>query len=364
MVALKAVIPAGGFGTRLRPLTYTRPKPLLPIYNTTILGFILNHLSSFKLIDEVIIAANKEFKQIKSIFQDEYKGMRIKYIWEEKRLGGVACIKNASKNIREDFLVILGDNLSDVNVKEFFKFHKRKNADATIMLIKSKTPWLYGVPLLDENDYITSLIEKPKNLDLNETYIATGIYFFRENALDPIEETQFIDHTGELFPILLKHGKKVSGFKTSAYWSDIGDFKNYLEANKWVLECNQGKTASTINNVDELSYAASSSVVDFKTNVQASIILDNSIVKDDCKILNSMIYENVIIHRNSSIINSIIAENTVIEENTIVENSIIGADVLIKNNSIIRNTRIWPKIVIDVNSSIEGNIKHRYLPLK
>ncbi len=361
---MKAIIPAGGFGTRLRPLTYTRPKPLLPIYNTTILGFILDHLSSFNFIDEVIIAANKDFNRIQSIFGDEYKGLRIKYIWEEKRLGGVACIKNASKNIDDDFLVFLGDNLSDVNLKELSEFHKRKNADATILLVKSKTPWLYGVPLIDENDYIISLIEKPKDMGLKETYIATGIYVFKKNALDPIEENKFIDHTGELFPILLKHGKKIAGFKNSSYWVDIGDFKNYLEANKWVLESNQGKIISASSNIDRVSYTAASSIIDVKATVESSIILDKSIVKDNCRVVNSMLYENVTVNKDCSLINSIIAENTVIEENVIIENSIIGANVLIKNNSIIKNARIWPNIIVDVNSRIEGAVKHNYLPLK
>jgi glucose-1-phosphate adenylyltransferase len=199
---------------------------------------------------------------------------------------------------------------------------------------------------------------------LKETYIATGIYLFKRDALEPVDERNFIDHTGEIFPIILKHGKKVSGFKTSAYWSDIGDFKNYLETNRWVLENNQGRFPAASSNIDPLSYAAPSSTITPTTKVEASLILDESVVKDNCEISNSMIYENVIVNEGCRILNSIIAEHTVIGDNVIVENSMIGAGVTVKDNSVIKNARIWPKIIIEENSRLEGTIQHYYLPLK
>ncbi|MEM2906533.1 MAG: NDP-sugar synthase, partial [Candidatus Odinarchaeota archaeon] len=207
------------------------------------------------------------------------------------------------------------------------------------------------------------LIEKPKNIECKEAYIATGIYIFKKDALESVDEKQFIDHTGEIFPIILTAGKKVSGFKTSFYWSDIGDFKNYLETNRWVLEHKRGKIKPSSNNIDGLSYTASPSIAD-NSCVESSIILKGAVVKGKCRIINSMIYENTIIGEEASIINSIIAENTVVEEQVSVENSIIGANTLIKANSNIKDAKIWPRMIIETGGIVKGTIQHDYLPLK
>lgn len=367
---LKVIVPVGGFGTRLRPITYTRPKSLLPIYNTTVLGFIINHLSKFKFIDEVIVAANKQFQEIKSSLEDINGELKISYIWEEKRMGGVACIKNASKGIYDDYMVFLGDNLSDVNLTDFLRFHKMKKADASIMLVPSETPWLYGVPVTDEHDYILSLIEKPKDPKfLKNRYIATGVYIFKKDALDVIEENKFIDHTGEIFPIILDSGGKVAGFKTGCFWTDIGSFNNYREANRWVIE-KYHKNQSTASkeaeySIDEISYVESSSQIGRGSSVDSSsMILKNCRIGFESRITNSIVFENTVVGKSCSIINSFICENVLVEDKVNIEDSVIGAAAEIKSNSVIKNSKIWPKISIESDSKIEGDIKHLYLPLK
>ncbi|MHA1835353.1 MAG: sugar phosphate nucleotidyltransferase [Candidatus Odinarchaeia archaeon] len=363
---MKMIIPAGGYGTRLRPLTYTKPKVILPLASSFILKTILEHVSKFNLIDEVIISTNKNFHIIKEKLGNSFNGLRLTYIWEDKRLGGVACIKSASKNIKDTFIVYLGDNLSDVDFNELIKFHEEKKADATLLLVKSNTPWLYGVALTDESGLIKRFIEKPKKSMFQEAYISTGIYVFNSNSLENIKEDEFIDNTGEIFPRIMSEGKKVYGFKSGCYWVDVGSIDNYIQANEWFLNLKYQKP-QFIQGVDIKSPIYISDTVKLKQHSTIgpnSIILNNSEIDSNVKIINSIIFENVYIKNDCVIKNSVISENCEIGQGTVINRSIIGGASILEDECIIESSKIWPKMKILSKSKIEGVIKHQYVDIK
>ncbi|MHA1237697.1 MAG: sugar phosphate nucleotidyltransferase [Candidatus Odinarchaeia archaeon] len=378
---MKAIIPAGGKGTRLRPLTYTTPKPLLPILNEPMLHYIISQISKCDAIDEVIISANKEFRILEERFKSgENYNVKINYVWEKERLGGVGCIKYASKGFKDRFIVILGDNLSEVDLSDLINYHIKKKSDATVVLTYSRKPWLYGVPEINDDNRILDFVEKPKRGTEPSNYISTGIYVFEREVMDLIKEDEFIDHTGEIFPILLNAGKKVYGYIFNGFWIDIGDPKGYMFANRWVMRRFTGDQRSkeigkkvfieenvrafSNTQIEGPAYFSKGSKIDETAKIGPYTVLGADVdIGEHSVISNSIIYSNVKIKSNVVIKNSIIAENCVIDDNVRVFNSIIGANVFVKEGSkIMSGSRIWPKIQLDRESRISGIIRHTYLP--
>ncbi len=383
---MKALIPAGGYGTRLRPLTYTKPKPLLPIAGKPMLHFIIEHLRKHG-INEIIISTNAEFREIEKYFGDG-SGFNVKlsYVWEKQRLGGVGCIKHASKGLDDAFLVILADNLTDINVSKMIEFHKEKQSDATVALVYSKTPWLYGVPDMGADNRIRSFIEKPDEVE--PTHIATGTYIFEPQIMSDIDDSSFLDHTGDIFPIILQAKKRVYGFKTSAFWVDIGDSAKYLLANSWALDKLERKVSRTANtknaSIGGRVYIGNNTVIEPGVKIVGPVfigddchikkkaeidpntsICSNVIIGEYVQIGGSLIYEQSEVGDETRIRNSIVAEKTVVERRVKIDNSVIGSECHIGDSTTIQsNSRIWPKVRVEAKSIIKGIIRHTYFPIR
>jgi NDP-sugar pyrophosphorylase family protein len=232
---LKAIVLAGGRGMRLRPLTRIIPKPLLPIHDKPLLEYIIRTLSE-NGIKDVIISTSENFREIPFYFGDGKSfGCSIDYVFENERLGGVGAIRYAVEEagIKDSFFLILGDNLTEIDFRKMWRFHGRKKGIATIALVKSEKPWLYGVVKLDEDDRIIEFIEKPKKEKGALEYVSTGIYIFEPRVIDYINPKKFMDSTGMLFPILLKSGERIYGYKSDRFWLDVGNFEDYRRAWQW-----------------------------------------------------------------------------------------------------------------------------------
>ena len=383
---MKALIPAGGYGTRLRPLTYTKLKALLPIAGKPMLYFIIEHLANHG-INEIIISANAEFREIEEYFGDGSGfDVELSYVWEKQRLGGVGCIKHASKGLEDAFLVILADNLTDINVSRMIKFHREKQSDATVALVYSKTPWLYGVPDMGDDNRIRNFIEKPDGVE--PTHIATGTYIFEPQIMSDIDDSRFLDHTGDIFPIILQAKKRVYGFKTSAFWVDIGDSAKYLLANKWALDKLERKISQTVSIQDTSIrgrvYIGNDTVIEpgvkitgpafigddchIKKNAEIdpnTSIGSNVTIGEYVQIGGSLIYEQSEVGNETRIWDSIVAEKTMVERHVRIDNSVIGSECHIGDSTTIRsNSRIWPKVRVEAKSIIKGIIRHTYFPIR
>ncbi|MBD3164029.1 NTP transferase domain-containing protein [Candidatus Woesearchaeota archaeon] len=233
---MKAVILAGGRGTRLRPLTYKIPKALIPINNKTLTELVFDVLKKYGIRDILLSVAYKA-DMIKNKFKDgSGYGLNISYIEEPCPLGtaGPLIILNKeNRTIKETFFMINGDNLCKANLQKMLEFHKENKAVATIALTKVENPCRYGVAELNKNK-ISQFMEKPKNPPSN--YINSGYYILEPEVFGLTRNREKAMMEKDIFPVLAKQGK-LFGFKSDALWFDTGTFERYEKVKKeWKLD--------------------------------------------------------------------------------------------------------------------------------
>ena len=236
---MKAVVMAGGEGSRLRPLTISRPKPMVPIVGRPVAEHILNLLKEHGITD-VIMTVQYLASNIEDYFGDGSQfGMRIRYSREETPLGTAGSVKNAEEWLRDEpFLVISGDALTDFNLTKIIEFHREKQAMATLTLAHVPNPLEYGVIITDDEGHITQFLEKPSWAQVFSDTINTGIYMLDPKVFDYFERDKPFDFSTDLFPILLKNGDPLYGYTASGYWCDVGNLSEYMRANADVLQGN------------------------------------------------------------------------------------------------------------------------------
>jgi NDP-sugar pyrophosphorylase family protein len=224
---MKAVILAGGLGTRLKPYTTVFPKPLMPIGESPILEIIIKQLKA-KGFNEITLAVGHLSELIMAFFNNGSKyGLKIEYSKEEKKLGtagGLGLLKN---KLEDDFLVMNGDVLTGLDFSEFLEFHKKTGSIATIALNRRHVDIDFGVVELDENRTLIGYIEKPKI----DYLVSMGVYAFNESILEYIPSHEYLD-IPDLMKRLLYEGEKVNGFIHDGYWLDIGRPDDYIKANE------------------------------------------------------------------------------------------------------------------------------------
>ena len=224
---MKAVILAGGLGTRLKPYTTVFPKPLMPIGESPILEIIVKQLKA-KGFNEITLAVGHLSELIMAFFNNGSKyGLKIEYSKEEKKLGtagGLGLLKN---KLEDDFLVMNGDVLTGLDFSEFLEFHKETGSIATIALNRRHVDIDFGVVELDENRALIGYIEKPKI----DYLVSMGVYAFNERILEFIPSHEYLD-IPDLMKRLLSEGEKVNGFIHDGYWLDIGRPGDYIKANE------------------------------------------------------------------------------------------------------------------------------------
>ena len=227
---MKAVILAGGKGTRLRPYTTSFPKPLVPVGDKPILEIVIRQLASNGITD-IIIAVGYLVELIRAYFGDGNKfGVEIKYSLEGKPLGTIGPLMLIKDELKETFLVMNGDVLSDINYDEAIENHKKSGSIATIALAKRNVNIDFGVVELNEKHGIMDYHEKPT---INH-FVSTGIYIFEPEIFNYIEPNKRFD-LPDLVKKLIKKGEHVNGYIHDGYWLDIGRPEDYEKA------CNDAK---------------------------------------------------------------------------------------------------------------------------
>jgi mannose-1-phosphate guanylyltransferase / phosphomannomutase len=228
---VKAVVMAGGEGTRLRPLTSNQPKPMVPIVGKPCMEHILELLKQHGLEDVIVTVAFLP-QAIRSYFGDgESLGLEIEYSVEESPLGTAGSVRLASGRLDETFLVISGDALCDVDLGELVRFHREKEAAVTIGLKSVENPLEFGIVVTDEDGKIERFLEKPSWSQVFSDTINTGIYVLEPEVLRHIPDDRPYDFSKELFPLLLEMGRPMYGYVFDDYWQDIGDLDQFRQAN-------------------------------------------------------------------------------------------------------------------------------------
>ena len=233
---MKAVVMAGGEGTRLRPLTSMRPKPMVPIVNQPVMEHILG-LVKHHGITEVVATLAFMPQVIEDYFGDgDEWGIEISYAVEETPLGTAGSVRNAAAVLDETFLVISGDALTDIDLTEVIEFHKAKGGVVTIALKRVPDPLEYGVVITGEDGKVERFLEKPSWGQVFSDTINTGIYVMDPVVFEHIPEGRPFDFSSELFPLLMENGYDLYGCVVDGYWADVGSLANYIEVHRDILD--------------------------------------------------------------------------------------------------------------------------------
>jgi len=227
---MKAIIMAGGEGKRLKPITGSTPKPLVPLCGRPVMEHIILLLRRHGITD---ICATLKYRpdDIKNYFgSGEKLGVRLEYRIEQTALGTAGGVKNCADFYgSEDLLVISGDAACDIDLSKLIAEHQRRSPAATIALCPEPEPLRYGLALCDREGFIRSFIEKPDWRHVVTNLVNTGIYIISPRAMEHVPENEEFDFAKDLFPRLLDEGEKLLGVPCDGYWCDIGTPKSYYE---------------------------------------------------------------------------------------------------------------------------------------
>ncbi|MBK8981743.1 MAG: NTP transferase domain-containing protein [Ignavibacteria bacterium] len=352
---MQAVIMAGGFGTRLRPLTNNIPKPMVPIANKPILEHIINLLKTHNIKNYVVLLFFMP-EVIKEELGDGSKyGVKIQYVVPDQDYGTAGAVKLAEEYIKDKFVVISGDVLTDFNLTEISNFHKKKKTIATLALYRSNNPLQFGIVLTDKNDRIVRFLEKPSSSEVFSDTINTGIYFFNKEIFKHIPEGENYDFSKDLFPSLLNNKIPLYGHKTDGYWRDVGNLDEYIDANMDVLK---GKLSYIRATGKDGNCISKNSKVDKDAIIENSIIGDNVIVEKDVIIRNSVLWKNIRVSSDSRLLFDVVGSNCYIGKGTRINDYVfIGENCNIGNNVFISSSlKIWDSKQIENNQKVTRSL--------
>ncbi|MBD8069144.1 nucleotidyltransferase family protein [Bacillus sp. PS06] len=226
---MKGVIMAGGKGTRLRPLTYHMPKPMVPLLHTPVMEYSIELLKKHG-ITEIAVTTGYLGNDIKQYFGNGSSwGVELTYFDEITPLGTAGSVKNAEAFLDETFVVISGDILTDFDLTDGIHFHETKNSTLTILMKQMNNPSEYGILTTNSEGKVNRFLEKPTCNEIFSDFINTGIYIVNPSIFSYIPQGECFDFSKDLFPLLLQKDGRVYGFVVSGYWSDIGTFPQYKQ---------------------------------------------------------------------------------------------------------------------------------------
>jgi mannose-1-phosphate guanylyltransferase len=234
---MKAILLAGGKGTRLRPLTIHTPKPIVPIFNRPFLHYQIDLLKQVPEIDEVILSLNYQPRRIEEIFGDGSElGIKIRYVVEPAPLGTAGAIKYAGDNLTESVVVFNGDVLTQIDLAAVIRLHRERQARATIVLTPVDNPTAYGLVETDPDGNILRFLEKPKPEEITTNNINAGIYILEPDTFDRIPSDVSWSIERSYFPSLVERHETFVAYIYNGYWIDIGTPEKYVQVHRDIMD--------------------------------------------------------------------------------------------------------------------------------
>jgi mannose-1-phosphate guanylyltransferase/phosphomannomutase len=356
---MKAVVMAGGEGSRLRPLTVTRPKPMAPIVGRPVMEHILLLLKQHGIRD-VVVTVQYMASAIEDYFGDGSQfGMRISYSREETPLGTAGSVKNAEALLTEPFLVISGDALTDFNLADIIKFHRDRKAMATLTLAHVANPLEYGVIITRDDGRIEKFLEKPSWSEVFSDTINTGIYMLDPKVFSYFEPEKVFDFSQDLFPLMLEKGDPIFGYIADGYWCDIGNLASYMQANADLL---QGEVKVQIPGNDIGGRVYTEEGVDMAPGAQ---IFGPVFLGHDCKIREGVIIHGpsvigpyTIVDARAQIDRSVVLNNSYIGERAEMRGALAGASNSIKSRAVLfEGAVVGDHSVVNEGAIIQPGVK-------
>ena len=370
----KAVIMAGGFGTRLRPLTMQIPKPMVPIMNQPMMEHIVNLLKQHNIKDVVSVLYFQP-DVITNHFGDGSKsGIKMQYVHAKADYGTAGSVKNAHEHLTKRFIIISGDVLTDFDLTKAIKFHIEKKSKATILLTRHPTPLQYGIVMTDEESKITRFLEKPSWGQVFSDTINTGIYILEPDVLDLIPFREEFDFSKDLFPLMLQKNMPLYGYIADGYWRDVGNLDEYQigqnDALNHILKVNYKgveKDGIIIGENTEISptvklmgnvLIGNNSKIDEHSELINCVIGNNVTIGKGAKLTRVTLWDNVIIGDFVQMSDDVICSNVTIEQSaTVRENVFISNDCIIGKGAILNsNIKLWPNKKVEEGATLSRSL--------
>ncbi|HET9343076.1 MAG TPA: NDP-sugar synthase [Candidatus Eremiobacteraceae bacterium] len=325
---MQAVILVGGEGTRLRPLTYALPKPMVPILGRPFIGWIIERLRRAG-VDDIILSCCYLPDVIEAHFGDGSDfGVKLHYVMEDTPLGTAGAIRNAFDLIHGSIFVCNGDILTGLDLSKLLESHTRNNAIATIHTRAVEDPSAFGVVETDETGRVKRFVEKPKPGETDARDINAGTYLLDREAIEAIPEGKTVSIERETFPLLIETTHRVYAVSTNDYWIDVGRPETYMQAHRDILD---GKFERPLGvEIRPGVWSADGSVLDCATLQGPAYIGAGAKIARGAKIgPYSVVYDDVKIADGATVGNCIVWPGCVVEENATVRGAILGLEVVV-----------------------------------
>ena len=329
---MQALLLAGGEGTRLRPLTHTTPKPVLPLAGRPFLTFMLDWAHSHG-VDEAILSCGFMSDAVKQVLGDIYDGMRLRYVIEEQPLGTAGPVRLAhDEGLLEDRLFVLnGDVLTDIDLTAELEQHERRGAHATLALYPVDDTSSYGVVPTAEDGAVEAFIEKGGG-EPPTNRINAGAYVIERDVVDRIPAGRAVSFEREVFPSLV--GEGLYGYRAAGYWIDIGTPERYLEAT-WDLLA--GRASSTLPPRDETGSLVYENCLLAGAHVGPQSVLGRHCsVGTDARVERSVLHDRVHVGADAAIVESVLAERVRVGERArVAAGAVVGAGAVIEPDAVL-----------------------------
>ncbi|MBZ0169220.1 nucleotidyltransferase [Candidatus Methylomirabilis lanthanidiphila] len=366
---MKAVIMAGGFGTRLRPLTTNIPKPMIPMAVKPLMEHIVDLLKDHGL-DDLITLLYFQPDTIERYFGDGREfGVKMVYATATEDYGTAGAVKNAAAFLDDTFLVISGDVLTDFDLSKAVKVHKDRGAMATMVLTRVENPLQYGVVITAPDGRITHFLEKPTWGEVISDTVNTGIYILEPEVLELIPAGKEFDFSRDLFPKLMHEGRPLYGHVAAGYWKDVGDLIEYRLAHRDILAglVKVALPGTQVEGLDKPIWLGEGSRVDFtaslrdgvligrhtqvgpNTHITRSVIGDNCVIEEGAVIIGSVLWNNVFIGARAVLKENVVGRASEIKANArIFEGALISEQCKVGEGSVVKaDVKVWPHKVVE-----------------
>ncbi len=322
---MKAILLAGGKGTRLRPLTIHTPKPIVPIFNRPFLHYQLDLLKQVPEIDEVVLSLNYQPRRIEEIFGDGSElGIAIRYVVEPAPLGTAGAVRYAGDSLRESVVVFNGDVLTEVNLAAVIALHRERRAKATIVLTPVENPTAYGLVETDANGNVRRFLEKPNADEITCDTINAGIYVLEPDTFDRIPKDTPWSIERSFFPSLVERGEVFVAYTYRGYWIDIGTAAKYMQVHQDIMEGRY--RAAPFATAPGCAFQSPQARVEDGASIDGpSFIDEGAVIKAGARIgPYSVIGRRCHIEEHASVERAIVWANTRISQEASVRQSILG----------------------------------------
>ena len=374
---MKAVVMAGGEGTRLRPMTASMPKPLLPVVNKPIMEHVLRllHRHGFS---ETVVTVQFLASLVRNYFGDgEELGMRLHYATEETPLGTAGSVKNAEHLLRDEtFVVISGDALTDFDLTSLVKFHHDKGALVTVCLTRVPDPLEFGITIIDDEHRVQRFLEKPTWGQVFSDTVNTGIYVMEPEVFDYVKADEPVDWSGDVFPRLVEDGKPIYGYIAEGYWEDVGTHESYVRAQADVLsgrvdveldafEVSAGVWVAEGADVHPDAVLKGPLYIGDYAKVEAgaelrefTVLGSNVVVKGGAFLHRAVVHDNVFIGPQTNLRACVIGKNTdVMRAARIDEGAVVGDECVIEEEAIVSSgIRIYPFKTVEAGAVVSSDV--------